>query len=174
MLTLDPDSAPTWAPTGQLGPIPEHLFRVCPPDREEHRLPVTGRAPEESTSYGCWEKTKGTREIKHRTFPAASDPQPNLVFMFEKKEPSPRGRGSEALLPGGCGEGIRQALRKDQVFPRFASRCMSLFSPQGKVEVEAGKEGMKFEASAFSYYGVMALTASPGEWPSASAGRAVL
>lgn len=40
-----------------------------------------------------------------------------------------------------------------------------LFFPQGKVEVEAGKEGMKFEASAFSYYGVMALTASPGEWP---------
>ncbi|XP_034519093.1 metal transporter CNNM2 isoform X2 [Ailuropoda melanoleuca] len=34
---------------------------------------------------------------------------------------------------------------------------------QGKVEVEAGKEGMRFEASAFSYYGVMALTASPGE-----------
>ncbi|XP_016280878.1 metal transporter CNNM2 isoform X3 [Monodelphis domestica] len=32
---------------------------------------------------------------------------------------------------------------------------------QGKVEVEAGKEGMKFEASAFSYYGVMALTAAP-------------
>lgn len=31
------------------------------------------------------------------------------------------------------------------------------------MEVEAGKEGMKFEASAFSYYGVMALTASPGE-----------
>lgn len=38
-----------------------------------------------------------------------------------------------------------------------------LFPPQGKVEVEAGKEGMRFEASAFSYYGVMALTASPGE-----------
>ncbi|XP_074151576.1 metal transporter CNNM2 isoform X2 [Sminthopsis crassicaudata] len=34
---------------------------------------------------------------------------------------------------------------------------------QGKVEVEAGKEGMKFEASAFSYYGVMALTAAPAE-----------
>ncbi|KAG8135681.1 hypothetical protein E2320_008736, partial [Naja naja] len=31
----------------------------------------------------------------------------------------------------------------------------------GKVEVEAGKEGMKFEAGAFSYYGVMALIASP-------------
>lgn len=44
------------------------------------------------------------------------------------------------------------------------SELMSLrFLPQGKVEVEAGKEGMKFEASAFSYYGVMALTASPGE-----------
>ncbi|XP_039593183.1 metal transporter CNNM2-like [Polypterus senegalus] len=32
---------------------------------------------------------------------------------------------------------------------------------QGKVEVEAGKEGMKFEAGAFSYYGMMALTALP-------------
>ncbi|XP_030627481.1 metal transporter CNNM2a isoform X2 [Chanos chanos] len=32
---------------------------------------------------------------------------------------------------------------------------------QGKVEVEAGKEGMKFEAGAFSYYGIMALTSSP-------------
>lgn len=39
-----------------------------------------------------------------------------------------------------------------------------IFSPQGKVEVEAGKEGMKFEAGAFSYYGVMALTASPGNF----------
>ncbi|XP_056135709.1 metal transporter CNNM2 isoform X2 [Lampris incognitus] len=32
---------------------------------------------------------------------------------------------------------------------------------QGKVEVEAGKEGMKFEAGPFSSYGMMALTASP-------------
>ncbi|XP_072513356.1 metal transporter CNNM2 isoform X3 [Salminus brasiliensis] len=32
---------------------------------------------------------------------------------------------------------------------------------QGKVEVEAGKDGMKFEAGAFSSYGMMALTASP-------------
>jgi hypothetical protein len=46
----------------------------------------------------------------------------------------------------------------------------SLFFPQGKVEVEAGKEGMKFEASAFSYYGVMALTASPGEFASQPVG----
>lgn len=36
---------------------------------------------------------------------------------------------------------------------------------QGKVEVEAEKKVWKFEASAFSYYGVMALTASPGECP---------
>lgn len=34
--------------------------------------------------------------------------------------------------------------------------------PQGKVEVEAGKEGMKFKAGPFSYYGLMALTSSPG------------
>ncbi|EPY86252.1 hypothetical protein CB1_000321020 [Camelus ferus] len=32
---------------------------------------------------------------------------------------------------------------------------------QGKVEVEAGKENMKFETGAFSYYGTMALSASP-------------
>uniref|UniRef100_A0A672GRN8 Metal transporter n=1 Tax=Salarias fasciatus TaxID=181472 RepID=A0A672GRN8_SALFA len=32
---------------------------------------------------------------------------------------------------------------------------------QGKVEVEAGKEGMKFEAGPFSFYGMMALTTSP-------------
>ncbi|CAM5127673.1 unnamed protein product [Natator depressus] len=32
---------------------------------------------------------------------------------------------------------------------------------QGKVEVEAGKENMKFETGAFSYYGVMALSLPP-------------
>ncbi|XP_036309846.1 metal transporter CNNM4 isoform X1 [Pipistrellus kuhlii] len=32
---------------------------------------------------------------------------------------------------------------------------------QGKVEVEAGKENMKFETGAFSYYGTMALTSLP-------------
>lgn len=31
------------------------------------------------------------------------------------------------------------------------------------MEVEAGKEGMKFEAGPFSFYGMMALTASPGK-----------
>ncbi|NXA16193.1 CNNM4 protein, partial [Sapayoa aenigma] len=36
---------------------------------------------------------------------------------------------------------------------------------QGKVEVEAGKESMKFEAGPFSYYGVMALTPPPGSEP---------
>lgn len=34
---------------------------------------------------------------------------------------------------------------------------------QGKVEVEAGKEGIKFEAGPFSFYGMMALTASSGK-----------
>lgn len=32
---------------------------------------------------------------------------------------------------------------------------------QGKVEVEAGKENMKFETGAFSYYGTMALSMAP-------------
>ncbi|KAF5910144.1 metal transporter CNNM2 [Clarias magur] len=36
---------------------------------------------------------------------------------------------------------------------------------QGKVEVEAGKEGMMFKAGPFSYYGMMSLTSSPGLVP---------
>lgn len=32
------------------------------------------------------------------------------------------------------------------------------------MEVEAGKEGMKFEAGPFSFYGMMALTPSPGKF----------
>ncbi|CAG03347.1 unnamed protein product, partial [Tetraodon nigroviridis] len=40
---------------------------------------------------------------------------------------------------------------------------------QGKVEVEAGKEGIKFEAGPFSFYGMLALTASSenksSPWP---------
>ncbi|NXF42233.1 CNNM4 protein, partial [Nyctibius bracteatus] len=39
---------------------------------------------------------------------------------------------------------------------------------QGKVEVEAGKECMKFEMGAFSYYGVMALSPPPVELHSPS------
>lgn len=31
------------------------------------------------------------------------------------------------------------------------------------MEVEAGKEEMKFEAGPFSFYGMMALTAPPGK-----------
>lgn len=34
-----------------------------------------------------------------------------------------------------------------------------LLSSQGRVEVEIGKEGLKFENGAFTYYGVSALTA---------------
>lgn len=37
--------------------------------------------------------------------------------------------------------------------------CPPLSSSQGKVEVEIGKEGLKFENGAFTYYGVSALTA---------------
>lgn len=34
-----------------------------------------------------------------------------------------------------------------------------MLSSQGRVEVEIGKEGLKFENGAFTYYGVSALTA---------------
>lgn len=50
------------------------------------------------------------------------------------------------------------------LWARRHRECQVIFSfgLQGKVEVEAGKEGMKFEAGAFSYYGVLSLTSSPG------------
>ena len=35
---------------------------------------------------------------------------------------------------------------------------MYMFGRQGRVEVEIGKEGLKFENGAFTYYGVSALT----------------
>lgn len=76
------------------------------------------------------------------------------------------------------GKGCRQKSEKEsnpaqnlqRVSCNWTENAPFFFS-QGKVEVEAGKEGMKFEASAFSYYGVMALTASPGELPSQPQGR---
>lgn len=40
--------------------------------------------------------------------------------------------------------------------------CVCL-CPQGRVEVEAGNENMKFETGPFSYYGVMALNATLGK-----------
>lgn len=41
---------------------------------------------------------------------------------------------------------------------------LSLSTSQGRVEVEIGKEGLKFENGAFTYYGLSALTApSSGE-----------
>lgn len=64
--------------------------------------------------------------------------------------------------PGGEGGG--RAL----IQPSATGRGLHAVSPlQGKVEVEAGNECMKFEAGAFSYYGVMALSPSPvsGEHP---------
>lgn len=40
----------------------------------------------------------------------------------------------------------------------FGWHSARLFLSQGRVEVEIGKEGLKFENGAFTYYGVSALT----------------
>lgn len=46
----------------------------------------------------------------------------------------------------------------------ICDQCCVFGSGQGRVEVEIGKEGLKFENGAFTYYGVSALTApSSGE-----------
>lgn len=47
----------------------------------------------------------------------------------------------------------------DDVFETNTLFCFS-FIDQGRVEVEAGNENMKFETGPFSYYGVMALSPS--------------
>lgn len=43
-------------------------------------------------------------------------------------------------------------------FGDIACKQLMSFCPQGRVEVEIGKEGLKFENGAFTYYGVSALT----------------
>ncbi|PWA24158.1 hypothetical protein CCH79_00016261 [Gambusia affinis] len=53
----------------------------------------------------------------------------------------------------------------------FLNAHMFVLNPQGRVEVEAGNENMKFEAGAFSYYGVMALSASTLASPSGASKR---
>lgn len=49
------------------------------------------------------------------------------------------------------------------VFILNAVAVLWISPSQGKVEVEAGKEGIKFEAGPFSFYGMLALTASTGK-----------
>lgn len=46
--------------------------------------------------------------------------------------------------------------RLNSVSPLFV--CVCVWFHQGRVEVEAGNENMKFETGPFSYYGVMALS----------------
>lgn len=74
-------------------------------------------------------------------------------------------------------------MSRARVFPVFPSDrrgnlriCLSSSTSQGRVEVEIGKEGLRFENGAFTYYGVSALTVpssgklqprpGPGSWPS--------
>ncbi|NWI79561.1 CNNM2 protein, partial [Dryoscopus gambensis] len=79
------------------------------------------------------------------TAPRISHTIPGWTFRpFGSPTPSQGKAEGQGSPPSGCGFG-------------------SMLSPrQGKVEVEAGKECMKFEAGAFSYYGVMALSPPPG------------
>lgn len=67
---------------------------------------------------------------------------------------------------------VIQELKYDEknkkVFEYYFYQCNKLvdyfvFILQGKVEVEVGKEGMKFEVSVFLYYGVMVLIVFLGE-----------
>ncbi|XP_030663375.1 metal transporter CNNM2 isoform X2 [Nomascus leucogenys] len=87
-----------------------------------------------------------------RDFPSTQSPEFSTAFLW------PHRWGSPAACPSPARATVLPLI---PLWGRKAS-C-SPQRPVGKVEVEAGKEGMKFEASAFSYYGVMALTASPGE-----------
>lgn len=48
--------------------------------------------------------------------------------------------------------------RKSLKCKHKSTRTSCLFVSQGRVEVEIGKEGLKFENGAFTYYGVSALT----------------
>ncbi|XP_068445250.1 metal transporter CNNM2-like isoform X1 [Clinocottus analis] len=62
-----------------------------------------------------------------------------------------------------CGRNEVPSPKCPAWYPLLASRARNdvQHTVNGKVEVEAGKEGMKFEAGPFSFYGMLALTASP-------------
>lgn len=61
------------------------------------------------------------------------------------------------------GESFLVCETSSSVFILNAVAVLWISPSQGKVEVEAGKEGIKFEAGPFSFYGMMALTASSGK-----------
>ncbi|XP_062243523.1 metal transporter CNNM2 isoform X2 [Platichthys flesus] len=94
-----------------------------------------------------------------------------LRFLATEVEPfSPVQMSEKILLRLLKHPNVIQELKYDEKNKRAAEHYLFhrnkpvdyfLLVLQGKVEVEAGKEGMKFEAGPFSFYGLMALTASP-------------
>lgn len=92
---------------------------------------------------------------------------PDEALMLHTQHPCMYLEGFKWII--NCSGSVKEAKRSTLLCcADFADNTWLLLS-QGKVEVEAGKEGMKFEAGPFSFYGMMALTASPGKtcdlWP---------
>ncbi|TRY88091.1 hypothetical protein DNTS_000669, partial [Danionella cerebrum] len=95
----------------------------------------------------------------------------NVIVCFTEVEPFSPGQMSEKILlrllkhPNVIQEVKYNEKNKKAMehylFHRNKPVDYFILILQGKVEVEAGKEGLKFEAGAFSSYGMMALTASP-------------
>uniref|UniRef100_A0A8C6VV36 Metal transporter n=1 Tax=Nothobranchius furzeri TaxID=105023 RepID=A0A8C6VV36_NOTFU len=96
-----------------------------------------------------------------------------LRFLATEVEPfSPAQMSEKILLRLLKHPNVIQELKYDEKNKRAAEHYLFhrnkpvdyfILVLQGKVEVEAGKEGMKFEAGPFTFYGMMALTTSPGE-----------
>ncbi|XP_013865654.1 metal transporter CNNM2 isoform X2 [Austrofundulus limnaeus] len=94
-----------------------------------------------------------------------------LRFLATEVEPfSPLQMSEKILLRLLKHPNVIQELKYDEKNKRAAEHYLFhrnkpvdyfILVLQGKVEVEAGKEGMKFEAGPFSFYGMMSLTASP-------------
>uniref|UniRef100_A0A3Q3Q729 Metal transporter n=1 Tax=Monopterus albus TaxID=43700 RepID=A0A3Q3Q729_MONAL len=94
-----------------------------------------------------------------------------LRFLATEVEPfSPAQMSEKILLRLLKHPNVIQELKYDEKNKRAAEHYLYhrnkpvdyfVLILQGKVEVEAGKEGIKFEAGPFSFYGMMALTASP-------------
>ncbi|KAF7218196.1 transcript variant X1 [Nothobranchius furzeri] len=94
-----------------------------------------------------------------------------LRFLATEVEPfSPAQMSEKILLRLLKHPNVIQELKYDEKNKRAAEHYLFhrnkpvdyfILVLQGKVEVEAGKEGMKFEAGPFTFYGMMALTTSP-------------
>ncbi|NXQ60770.1 CNNM4 protein, partial [Anthoscopus minutus] len=173
-----PKGSPTASQDGNSGPkgLPHHPRMGIPALWVSHTIPGWEFRPQGSPTPSQ-DGNPSPRGLPHH-------PRMGIPFHLQESEPSltlfpspevtlftPNFISEKILLRLLKYSDVIQELKFDEEnkkCPRHFLYCKNkpadyfILILQGKVEVEAGKECMKFEAGAFSYYGVMALSPPPG------------